>query len=419
MATTAAEQGGERFATLDTVRGIAVMGILAMNIAAFAMPFPAYVNPAAYGGDSGANLSSWLFSFVLIDGKMRGLFSILFGASTLLVIERATAAGRGGAKAHYLRMLVLLGFGLIHFYFIWFGDILAGYALCGMVLYLFRNRRPRVLVAWAVMFLTVSLLFFSAITLAAASSGTDRLPPNAQAGAIDARKAVEQEVGAKSPKIESDIALYRGPYADLVNQRLTEETFYPFASVFSFGWETVGLMLIGMALYKTGFLTGAWTVARYRKWAIACFAIGVPPLLLLAKVQVDSGFDATTVFGAFIAFSMPFDVVLAIGWAALVIWWVKTGGATSLKARVAAAGRMAFTNYLATSVLMTAIFYGWGLGLFGRLDRIALWLPVLGMWGLMLLWSKPWLERFHYGPMEWLWRSLSRGSRQPMRKSAA
>ena len=416
MATTAAAESGERFVTLDTVRGIAVMGILVMNIAAFAMPFPAYANPAAYGGDSGANLASWLFNFILFDGKMRGLFSILFGASTLLVIDRATAAGRGGAASHYMRMLVLLGFGLVHFYFIWFGDILALYALCGMILYLFRNRRPRVLVAWAVMFLTVSLMFFSAISLAASSAGTDRLPPDARAGAIDARKEVEKEVGASSPKIKSDIALYRGPYAELVEYRLTKETFYPFASAFSFGWETIGLMLIGMALYKTGFLTGGWAAARYRKWAIACFAIGVPPLLLLAWAQIDSGFDAATVFGAFIAFSMPFDVLLAIGWAALVIWWVKSGGATALKARVAATGRMAFTNYLATSVLMTAIFYGWGFGLFGRLDRIMLWLPVLSMWGLMLAWSKPFLDHFHYGPLEWLWRSLSRGRMQPMRK---
>ena len=412
------KEAAARLATLDTVRGIAVMGILAMNIVAFAMPFPAYVNPAAYGGDSGVNLASWLASFVLIDGKMRGLFSILFGASTLLVIDRATAAGRGGTKAHYLRMLVLLGFGLVHFYFIWFGDILAGYALCGMILYKFRNCGPRALIAWAIAFLTISMLFFSAITLAASSVGTDRLPPNAQAGAADARKAVEREVGATSPKIESDVAFYRGPYADIVKYRLTKEMFTPFTSVFSFGWETVGLMLIGMALYKTGFLTGAWPVARYRKWAIICFGIGVPPLLLLAKAQIDSGFDATTVFGAFIAFSMPFDVLLAIGWAALVIWLVKTGGALSLQVRVAAAGRMAFTNYLATSVLMTALFYGWGFGLFGRLDRIALWLPVLGMWGLMLAWSKPWLDRFHFGPLEWLWRSLSRGGMQPMRREA-
>ena len=407
----------DRILTLDIVRGVAVMGILTMNIAAFAMPFPAYANPAAYGGDNGLNLASWAFNFLIFDGKMRGLFSILFGASTLLVIERAAAAGHGEAKAHYARMIGLLGFGLIHFYFIWFGDILVGYALCGMIIYKFRNRTPRALVAWAIALLTISLLFFSAVTLAASSAGTDRLPPNAQAGAVDARQEVEKEIGANSPRIESDIALYRGPYLDLVNYRLTEETFYPFASVLSFGWETIGLMLIGMALYKTGFLTGAWAPARYRKWAIACFAIGVPPLVALAMVQANSGFDAVTVFGAFIAFSMPFDVLLAIGWAALVIWWVKAGGATSLKARVAAAGRMAFTNYLASSCLMTSIFYGYGLALFGEVSRFGLWLFVLGMWGLILLWSKPWLDRFAYGPLEWLWRSLSRGKLQAMRKA--
>ncbi len=416
MATTTAAQSGERFATLDTVRGIAVMGILAMNILAFAMPFPAYVNPAAYGGDTGIDLASWFASFVLVDGKMRGLFSILFGASTLLVIERATAAGRGGAASHYVRMLILLGFGLIHFYFIWFGDILALYALIGMLLYFFRKLSPKALVGWAIGFLTVSFIFFSLVTLAAAAAKFPDLPPGAQAGAADARKEVEKAVGANSPKIESDLALYRGPYAGIVEQRLVKETAYPFASVTSFGWETLGLMLIGMALFKTGFLTGAWERPRYRKWAVTCFAIGLPPLVLLALAQINSGFDAAVVFGAFIAFSMPFDVLLAIGWAALVIMWVKGGGATSIKGRVAATGRMAFTNYLATSIIMTAIFYGWGLGLFGRLDRVALWLPVVGMWGLMLAWSKPWLDRHHFGPLEWLWRSLSRRSRQPMRR---
>ena len=158
MATMKAAESGERFATLDIVRGVAVMGILTMNIAAFALPFPAYANPAAYGGDSGLDLASWAFNFLIFDGKMRGLFSILFGASTLLVIERATASGRGGAKAHYARMLILLGFGLIHFYFIWFGDILALYALSGMLLYFFRNRSPRALIRWAVAFLSLSVI---------------------------------------------------------------------------------------------------------------------------------------------------------------------------------------------------------------------------------------------------------------------
>src|SRR6218665_278676 len=114
-----------RIVTLDIVRGVAVMGILAMNIVAFSMPEAAYVNPAAYGTESIADLGSWLFSFILIDGKMRGLFSFLFGASMLLVIDRAEARGANAAWAHYSRMLWLLIFGLIHYFFIWFGYILA------------------------------------------------------------------------------------------------------------------------------------------------------------------------------------------------------------------------------------------------------------------------------------------------------
>jgi uncharacterized protein len=102
--------------------------------------------------------------------------------------------------------------------------------------------------------------------------------------------------------------------------------------------------------------------------------------------------------------------------AALIILATRRGG--GLTRRIAAAGRAAFTNYLGTSILMTGLFYGWGAGLFGRFSRIELWLVVIAMWALMLLWSKPWLDRFHYGPFEWLWRTLARWGWQPMRKPA-
>lgn len=416
MATTSPDSA--RIATLDIVRGIAVMGILAMNIVAFAMPFAAYMNPAAYGGDSGINLGSWLVSFILVDGKMRGLFSILFGASTLLVIDRAARAGASGGAVHFRRMAVLLLFGLVHFYFIWFGDILSLYAMCGMVIYAFRNRSPRALVAWAIGFFTISFLIFSAMSLSAAMAGQPDLPPEQRQGMEEARRQIDLETGASSPRIAEELALYRGGYAGQVEQRLGRQTFFPLQSLFFFGWETLGLMLLGMALFKSGYLTGAWDSRRYRKWAAICFSIGVPGAIALALLQLRSGFDSALVFGSAIAWSMPFDILIAVGWAALIILWSRHGASTALRDRVAAAGRMAFTNYLMTSVLMTALFYGWGIGLFGQLDRAALWLPVLGMWGMMLAWSKPWLDRYRYGPLEWLWRSLSRGSMQPMRLPA-
>jgi len=387
-----------------------------MNIAAFAMPFPAYANPAAYGGGSGLDLASWAFNFLIFDGKMRGLFSILFGASTLLVIERATASGRGGGKAHYARMLVLLGFGLFHFYFIWFGDVLALYALSGMLLYFFRNRSPRALIRWAVAFLSLSVIYFALIGLTGALAENSNLPPQAAANMSESRNVIESDFGADSPKIASELALYQSGYATIVDSRLNARRWEPFLSFFGFGLETLGLMFLGMAMFKSGFLTGEWEKARYRRWAFRSAAIALPPLAFLAWWQASANFDAVRVFLAFLALSVPFDVLLAVGWAAAIIWWAKRGSHPALKARVAAAGRMAFTNYLMTSIVMTSLFYGYGLGLFGEVSRATLWLFVLGMWGLILAWSKPWLDRFQYGPLEWLWRSLARLQLQPMRR---
>ena len=153
MATT----GPDRIATLDIVRGVAVMGILAMNIVAFAHPPAAYMNPLAYGAERAVDMASYAFSFIFIDGKMRGLFSFLFGASMLLVIQRAQASGAGGASIHYRRMAVLLIFGLLHFYLIWYGDILVTYALVGMVAFAFRASSPRKLIGWAVALIGVQL----------------------------------------------------------------------------------------------------------------------------------------------------------------------------------------------------------------------------------------------------------------------
>jgi uncharacterized protein len=415
MATTS--PADERIVTLDIVRGFAVMGILAMNIVAFAMPFPAYTNPAAYGGDTGIDLVSWYLNFILIDGKMRGLFSMLFGASTLLVIDRATRSGEGGAGAHYARMMVLLLFGCLHFYFLWFGDILALYALCGMILYFFRNKTPKSLVRWGVGFMAVSMLFFGLIAWSAMIAGSPMLDKRTATELMESRRTVEKEVGATSPKIAEDLKLYKSDYPTIVRSRLVDRAFEPFASIMTFGFETLALMFFGMALFRTGFFTGAWEVERYRRWAVRGALIAIPPLAALGWWVIRTGFDSAWIFGSFISFTAPFDTLMAVVWAALIILWIKGGGVSALKERVGAAGRMAFTNYLATSLVMTTIFYGYGLNLFGEVGRAALWLFVLGMSGLMLLWSKPWLDRFHYGPLEWLWRTLARGKLQPMRKA--
>ncbi len=405
----------DRIATLDILRGIAVMGILAMNIVAFAMPFQAYMNPVAYGVESQADMASWLFSFILIDGKMRGFFSFMFGASTLLVIESAQASGGSPARAHYMRVLWLLVFGLLHFYLIWFGDILAAYALCGLVLYAFRNLSVRALVIWGVALVLLQTLLMTFASLGIAAMAAAAAMPDASAETLRSWQDMQRDFGGNNEAIATSLALYRGGYAGIVTERLTNMTGMPFVNTMIFGLETLGYMAMGMAAFKSGFFRGAWDAARYRKCAVIGFAIGLPVYALFAWLLLRDGFSVPMVFAITMAATGIVRPFMIVALAALVILLTWRGG--WLVDRIAAAGRAAFTNYLGTSILMTTLFYGYGFGLFGHLSRIELWIPVLGMWALMLLWSKPWLDRFRYGPFEWLWRSLARWQLQPMRKA--
>ncbi|HEV2597251.1 DUF418 domain-containing protein [Sphingopyxis sp.] len=407
-----------RYESLDAIRGVAVMGILAMNILAFALPFSAYTNPLAGGPVGDLDLATWFFSFVFIDSKMRGLFSILFGASTLLVIESAAASGRSAAGAHYSRMFWLGLFGLIHYYFIWFGDILFLYALCGLILFAFRNLSVKALVVWALLFFLVAIAFLGGGWLMFALAEAGKLPPEAVAQAQGDLARLNADMGPNAASYAKDVATHLGSYGSIVAEKLGPKATDPFIQALMFLWETMGLMLIGMALFKSRMLTGEWDAARYRKWAVIGFLIAIPPLVGLARYQYANGFSAVSTFGASLSLSMPFDIAATIGWAALIMLLIRTAASEAVRARLAATGRMAFTNYLATSIVMTTIFYGYGLGLFGSVGRTALYLFCFGMWAAMLLWSKPWLDRFNYGPLEWIWRSLSRWRLQPMRKVA-
>jgi uncharacterized protein len=415
MTTTTAAEPSQRFVTLDIVRGIAVMGILAMNIVGFAMPDAAYMNPKAYGTEGEIDLIAWAFNFVLIDGKMRGLFSFVFGASMLLVIERATAKSESPARIHFRRMIWLLLFGFIHYYFIWQGDILTMYALIGLLAWLFRDMEPKRLIRIGLVFAGVQALIFIAMAVSFAYVSHAASLPNPDPEMVRQWAGMQSGLGVPPPaKIAEEMALHLGPWTGVVHHQLAEGTFQPVAMAIMFGCETLGYMLLGMAGLKTGFFTGAWSDARYRKVALIGFAIGIPAYAIGAWLVWSSGFAVPMLVAVTLAAATLFRPVMVVAIAALVILLTRRGGA--LVDRIAAAGRAAFTNYLGTSIVMTALFYGWGAGLYGSLSRAELWLVVLGMWVLMLVWSKPWLDRFNYGPFEWLWRSLARWRLQPLRR---
>ena len=410
MATTSPA----RIETLDIVRGVAVMGILAMNIVAFAMPIQAYFSPFAFGSDSTVDLATYAFNFILIDGKMRGLFSFLFGASMLLVIQLANAKGESAASVTYRRQFWLLAFGLIHFYLIWFGDILVGYALAGMVAFFFRNRGVKALIGWGVALVALQFAIMAASATYAFSLSAALADPNASAATIAEWKAFTTDFAASPARLQEIVALHLGPWTGLVREQMTENLWDPLVFSLLFGPETLAYMLFGMAALKSGLLTGAWSEARYERWALVGFAITIPAYGILCWLLFADGFSITGIFTWHMAATVPLRPLMVVAYAALIIDLTRNGG--WLVDRIAAAGRAAFTNYLGTSILMTALFYGWGLGLYGSLGRAELYLVVCAMWALMLLWSKPWLDRFAYGPLEWAWRSLARWEVQPIRR---
>jgi uncharacterized protein len=407
-----------RIVTLDIVRGVAVMGILAMNMVGFAMPQAAYLNPNAYGGESGWDYASWAFSFVFIDGKMRGLFSFLFGASLLLVIRKAEAKGESPARVHFRRMLWLLLFGWLHYLFIWYGDILTGYASIGMIAWFYRNKPVHRLVIAGAILVLVELAVMAALALHVHALAAAAAGPHPDAATLADLRVMSEDVAVPSAaELAAQMRLYLGGWWGLARSQLVDHPGEPLMMLVAFGWETLGYMLFGMAALKSGFFTGSWEDGRYRRIAAAGFAVTVPAYAGLAWLLWSHGFTVPGIFALSMAATVLLRPVMVAAIAASIILITRRGG--HLTQRIAAAGRAAFTNYLGTSILMTCLFYGWGAGLFGRFSRIELWVVVFAMWALMLAWSKPWLERHHYGPFEWVWRSLARWRWQPMRRRAS
>ena len=413
----AAADRAPRIVTLDIVRGVAVMGILAMNILSFALPEQSHLQPAVGADPRSVDIWAWAMGFVLVEGKMRGLFSLLFGASMLLVIDRAEAAGADGGAIHRRRMAWLLLFGLAHFFFIWEGDILSLYAVVGLVAYLFRRKAPRSLLKWSLGLFAVSIFLtllssVSPLILQAAASA-----PGADAEVIRQWQAVQAQFAPDAARLAAETALYQGSYSGILAEQLGDWA-HPIVAVLMFGPETLALMLLGMWGLRSGFVSGDWQPARYRKVALICLAIALPAHILLALAAYSSGFAPAVSLATSLGGGAVFHPLMTFGYAAILVLLAR-GATGALAARIAAVGRAAFTNYLGTSILATFIFYGWGLGLFATIGRAELYLFVAGFWLLMLAWSKPWLDRFRFGPFEWLWRSLARWQPQPMRRPAA
>lgn len=408
-----------RIPAMDVLRGCAVMGILWMNISAFAYPQAAYFNPRATGALSAGDTLFWIVSFVFFDGKMRALFSMLFGASMLLLIDREELAGRNGRRTQMIRAAWLFLIGLAHYLLLWWGDILMIYALVGLAALPFIGKEPLSLVKWAFLFFLAHFLLCAFLIISLHGWAHAAADPAAAPAVRESYAAfVASSTDPRSPAVLSEIQTYRSGFGAIMRHHLhLFASEWPRSLMFT-GFDTLGFMLLGMAMLKGGFLTGRWEVDQYRRTAIHCFLIGLLPMAGLAAWLVLRGFPVLGTYGAIFAWSFPFRIPLAVGWAALILWLLGRHKEHPLVHRIGAAGRMALSNYLGTSLLMCAIFYGWGIGLFAQLRPLQLPLLILAAWVLMLSWSAPWLTRFAIGPAEWLWRSLARTKTQKIRNSS-
>lgn len=377
-----------RIASIDLLRGVAVCGILTMNIQSFAMPFEAYSNPAAYGSNAGFDLWIWRLQHVLADQKFMTVFSMLFGAGICLMTSRA--AERGPTLGlHYRRMTALLLFGLAHGWLVWYGDILFTYALGGMAIYPCRKLRPRMLLLLGV----ATIAFCFAI------------------GAVMSRLEQEFGQGERPPGLPlpaDEIRGYRGGYAENLAVRLPATLLIEFvATPLWLFWRAAGNMLLGMAFYKLGLFSAAKSRRFYALLTIAGCGIGIP-LAAFGVYRIEArNFDPAIVEGAGQIPNFWASEATALGIVGLVMLLSRSERFEGLKRRLGAVGRMAFTNYLTQSLIATSLFYGFGFGLFGKLDRGGLLGVVLGIWLLQLIWSPLWLARFRYGPFEWLWRAAT------------
>lgn len=418
----------ERIIAIDTLRGVAVLGILVMNIYGFAMPFIAYQNPLALGGTEWYNVGTWFFTHVFFDQKFMTIFSLLFGAGLVMMSTRADARDAKYGGLWYRRCFWLMVIGALHAYFIWFGDILFYYGLMGMFIFLFRNRSSRALIITGCSLLLVGVLFAvsggpymenlknrSAEIEQLRDAGQELTPE--QTATLKEWEGMSVLVKPAAEQVREDLAAYSAGYSENFEHRIPVVQMMQTQMTVGFViWRVGGLMLIGMALMKLGIISGERPNSFYRKLMLIGYGLGLPIMLVSAYGMNRHQWDLFWMFGLGGFPNYSGSILVALGHIALVMHIVKNGLLQKLMARFTTVGQMAFTNYLTHSIVMTSIFYGYGLGLYGQIPRIWQMAFVAAMLTFQLWFSPWWLERNRFGPAEWVWRSLSYWKLQPMAK---
>ncbi len=430
QATAAPLARAERIPALDIARGIAVLGVLILNIWAFAGPQAFFDYPRAIAERPGAPVATWAVVHTLFEGSQRTLLSLLFGAGALLILQRLTArTDAATARRVYLRRTGLLAvLGLVNAYvFLWPADILFAYGLAGLALYPLHRLRTPVLVAVIAVALAVpfglrlvevaklrTLEAEAAAVTARSAAGQPADAADEQALAAWQAKLDKARPRADDPKLAEEIRIMQSGTLPEVARRQAVSSLILQTIVMVKWWflDALAMMLAGLLVCRHGLLTRPQPPRVHRLLVLGGFGLGLP--LALWQTGTLLATDFHPVAGVTTMFSYDLRrLAMMAGYLGLILAFCHSAAGQAAKRALAATGRMALTNYLAQSIVCGLLFYGFGLGLYGRVTGYPLYGIVALVWALEIAWSVAWLARFQIGPFEWLWRSATYGERQP------
>lgn len=423
-----------RIYSVDVLRGVAVLGILLMNIPEFSMPRR---YSEAFRTDMGS-IDFWVRAIVMIcwEGKMRALFSLLFGAGILLFIANKKTTIGISTRLFYRRMFWLILFGLADAHLLlWDGDVLYYYGVIGMIAFLFRNAKAKYLILGIPL---VAIIEFAMQTAYYQNMRQKRFayvqvtkelshgqkPDIAQEEALAQWREIEQTFIPNNEDIVENTRIMKSDYTTIARKIRTQSWRLQTTYLIYGLWDPLALMLLGMALLKFGFLTGKWAQKKYLRTVFLGYGIGLPLVILDFCYSYIYFPDLSAYFKQMEQHSIMWmnliypvqRILLVMAHAAVIMLIVKSGIQKYFISRLAAVGQMALTNYVLQTVICTLIFFGYGLNFYATFKYHQIFYSVFAIWMLQLLLSSVWLNYFQFGPLEWLWRTLTYWKIQPLRK---
>jgi uncharacterized protein len=433
MSTTSAPVAeSQRIGLLDFLRGIAILGILTVNIYSFGLPTLGYFVPYAWGDIASLDAAAFSLSVFFFQQKMYPLLAFLFGVGIFLLTEKEERTGRSSMGIFFKRMGFLMLIGALHALLLWHGDILVWYSFAGIFAYLMRRMPTRWMLLLALFLAWGVTLFCCAPAIGAMSAFPDKAIPYLEsfqqhpASFADAQEFVDRPYWEnfsylashymQTPKATALEAHYyaNGSWLQIAPFRLL---FYLHTLMTAFVGMIpllTGIMMLGILAGRYGLLVGEATSSRPR-W-VAFFLgilIGIP--LCLAGLWLVWIKHPAAMFASMTVMMMGGPLLAGLYILCLSRLYATPVGSW-IGHPIECVGRMAMSNYLGNTLVFVFFFHGWGLGMYGHLDYAVLGFVVLASWAVQITLSVLWLRFFHFGPFEWVWRSATYGRLQPLRR---